>query len=151
MAEKFKEQAVIISQEELAPAILQPVDQNGYKSRRYAKPGQFISIYCEDGTQTCSRVRSASAKLIKRIVPCIWYTVWPAQGTEEFSSEADRRSSVSVMGPLGNGFPVERAKKHFLIGGGIGVPPMLELAKQLNCEKQIIHRLPQQRYVPVWR
>ena len=25
-----------------------------------------------------------------------------------------------------------------LMGGGIGVPPMLEMAKQLNCEKQII-------------
>ncbi|MCD7921684.1 MAG: dihydroorotate dehydrogenase electron transfer subunit, partial [Clostridiales bacterium] len=29
-------------------------------------------------------------------------------------------------------------KKAFLIGGGIGVPPMLELSKQLSCEKQII-------------
>ena len=41
------------------------------------------------------------------------------------------------MGPLGNGFPQE-GENVFLIGGGIGVPPMLEMAKQLNCEKQII-------------
>ena len=41
------------------------------------------------------------------------------------------------MGPLGNGFPL-KGKKAFLIGGGIGIPPMLELAKQLNCEKQIV-------------
>ena len=41
---------------------------------------------------------------------------------------------------MGNGFPLEAAegKKAFLIGGGIGVPPILELAKELNCEKQII-------------
>ena len=45
------------------------------------------------------------------------------------------------MGPLGNHFPL-KGKKAFLIGGGIGIPPMLELAKQLeketDCVKQMI-------------
>ena len=35
------------------------------------------------------------------------------------------------MGPLGNGFPLE-GEKTVVVGGGIGVPPMLELAKQLS-------------------
>ena len=46
-----------------------------------------------------------------------------------------------MIGPLGNGFPLEEAKgkKAFLMGGGIGVPPMLELAKEVDCaEKQIV-------------
>ena len=49
--------------------------------------------------------------------------------------------TVPVIGPLGNGFPYEKAegKKVFLMGGGIGVPPILELAKQMQCEeKQIV-------------
>ena len=48
---------------------------------------------------------------------------------------------MPVIGPLGNGFPVEKAegKRVFLMGGGIGVPPILELAKEMNCaEKQIV-------------
>ena len=41
------------------------------------------------------------------------------------------------MGPLGNGFTKE-GKKAILIGGGIGIPPMLQLAKELDCEKTIV-------------
>ena len=57
-------------------------------------------------------------------------------GTEEFS-HYEPGDSIEIMGPLGNGFPTE-GKKVFLIGGGIGIPPMLELAKTLDCEKQMI-------------
>ena len=39
---------------------------------------------------------------------------------------------MDILGPLGNGFPLKEGKKAFLIGGGIGVPPMLELAKELK-------------------
>ena len=48
--------------------------------------------------------------------------------------------TIEILGPLGNGFPLEagRGKKAFLIGGGIGVPPMLELAKQLDAQKQLV-------------
>ncbi len=45
--------------------------------------------------------------------------------------------SLQIVGPLGNGFPLKE-KKAFLIGGGIGIPPLLQLAKELNCEKQLI-------------
>ncbi len=41
------------------------------------------------------------------------------------------------MGPLGNGFALKE-EKAIIIGGGIGIPPMLELAKQLNVEKTVV-------------
>lgn len=44
---------------------------------------------------------------------------------------------IPVVGPLGNGFPQKR-ERAFLIGGGIGIPPMLQLARELDCEKQIV-------------
>lgn len=67
-------------------------------------------------------------------------------GTEEFSKLV-RGDKVRILGPLGNGFTVQPGKKAFLIGGGIGVPPMLQLAKDINAgivqtqvKKKIRHR-----------
>ena len=61
------------------------------------------------------------------------------KGTAEFSAYKEGET-VEVLGTLGNGFPVEAAagKKVFLMGGGIGIPPMLELAKNMQADKQII-------------
>lgn len=102
-----------------------------------AKPGQFISVYSKDGAKLLPRpisiceVDGEAGKL--RIV----YRVVGA-GTEEFSGYR-AGDDISIMGPLGNGFPMMEAdRKAILIGGGIGIPPMLELAKQLSCKKQMV-------------
>lgn len=40
---------------------------------------------------------------------------------------------ISLIGPLGNGFSIEREKTlAILVAGGMGVPPLLHLAKELN-------------------
>lgn len=100
-----------------------------------AVPGQFISVFTKDSGRLLPRpislceIQRDTGRL--RIV----YRVAGA-GTKEFSGY-HTGDDVEIMGPLGNGFPLKN-KKAFLIGGGIGIPPMLELARQLDCEKQII-------------
>lgn len=52
---------------------------------------------------------------------------------------------MDVLGPLGNGFPVNEVqpgKTALLVGGGVGVPPLQELSKRLK-EKgvKVIHVL----------
>ena len=54
MAEKFKEQAIVISQEQMAPEIYSLWIKTD-KIAQYAKAGQFISIYCDDGSRLLPR------------------------------------------------------------------------------------------------
>ena len=138
MTDRKKENAVVVSQEQLANGIFSMWIQT--EAAASAKPGQFISMYTNDGTKLLPRpisiceINKEAGQL--RVV----YRVTSEQaGTKQFS-QMKAGDVIPVIGPLGNGFPLEKAegKKAFLMGGGIGVPPILELAKQLNCEKQIV-------------
>ena len=137
MAEKFEETAIIIRQEEIADDIYSMWLQTD-KIAEQAVPGQFISVYSNDGSRLLPRPISLCEidkdKKALRIV----YRV-AGKGTAEFA-QCQKGDKLEILGPLGNGFPMERAegKKVFLIGGGIGIPPMVELSRQLPGEKTVI-------------
>lgn len=56
------------------------------------------------------------------------------EGTEEMT-HLSKGDDVNLFGPLGTGFPVEE-KDVLLIGGGVGVPPLVETAKQYKARKR---------------
>lgn len=138
MAARKRETVTVVSQEQLADGIFSMWIQT--EAAKTARPGQFISMYTNDGSKLLPRpisiceIDTETSKL--RVV----YRVTAEKtGTEQFS-KMKAGDTLPIIGPLGNGFPLEAGKgrRAFLIGGGIGVPPILELAKQLDCEKQII-------------
>jgi len=134
MSEKFTEQARILSQEEIATDIYSLWIQTEHIADR-AKAGQFLSVYCDDGSRLLPRPISICEIDRERSALRMVYRI-AGNGTAEFAAKK-AGGSLRVTGPLGNGFPLKE-KKAFLIGGGIGIPPILELAKQLDCEKQMI-------------
>ena len=135
---KQKENAVVHSQEQLADGIYSMWINT--EAAKDAKPGQFISMYTTDGSKLLPRpISICEIDKENGRLRVVYRVTGPKTGTEEFS-KLKAGDIIPVIGPLGNGFPYEKAegKKVFLMGGGIGVPPILELAKQMDCEKKQI-------------
>ena len=102
MAQK-KETAVVYSQEELVPGIFSMWIQTAIADE--ARPGQFISVYSQDGSRLLPRPISiceadpdeGRLRIVYRIA---------GKGTDEFSKYVSG-DPIDIMGPLGNGFPQE--------------------------------------------
>ncbi|WP_456082180.1 dihydroorotate dehydrogenase electron transfer subunit [Mediterraneibacter sp.] len=135
---KQKENAVVASQEQLADGIYSMWIQT--QAADTAKPGQFISMYTMDGSKLLPRpISICEIDRTQGMLRVVYRVTGENTGTEQFS-KMKAGDTIPVIGPLGNGFPYEKAegKNVFLMGGGIGVPPILELAKQMKCEKKQI-------------
>lgn len=97
--------------------------------------GQFVTLYSKDGAHLLPRPISicetdkenGTIRLVYRIV---------GYGTKEFS-ELKAGDTIEIIGPLGNGF-MKKNEKAIIIGGGIGIPPMLQLSEELTCKKNIV-------------
>ena len=133
MAQK-KVNVTIYSQEQLSDGVYS-MWLDAPEMAAESKPGQFIAVYTNDRSKLLPRPISICEADKENGRIRIVYRIAGA-GTEEFS-EMKAGDTLDIMGPLGNGFPL-KDKKAFLIGGGIGIPPMLELAKNLDCEKTAV-------------
>ena len=131
---KKKEQALVISQEMLADGIFSMWIRTD--AANAAKPGQFLSMYTDDGTKLLPRpISICEIDRDGEALRMVYRVTGPETGTEQFSC-LQAGDKIEIVGPLGNGFPLEKAagKRAMLMGGGIGVPPILELAKELAGE-----------------
>lgn len=136
MSRKKKVKATVVSQKQIADQIFDLWLET--ELARHAHAGQFVAVYPRNASTLLPRpisiceVDKAAGRL--RLV----YRI-AGKGTAEFSAYKTG-DALEILGVLGNGFPVDKAKgrRVFLMGGGIGIPPMLELAKELEADKQIV-------------
>lgn len=138
-----KELCKILSQKEIAANI--------YELRVKATlvddiraPGQFVHV----------RVTNGIDPLLRRPISISAYNQQTGQMTLIYRKEGRGTSlmvqlepgmELDILGPLGNGFPIEEVsvgETALLVGGGIGVPPLYELSKQLVAKGvNVIHIL----------
>ena len=121
----------VVSQQEIAPAIFELVLQG--EMVEAMKAGQFLHLRVPDDAHLLRRPISISS-IDKANKQCRLIYRIEGSGTAIFST-LKTGDSLDVMGPQGNGFDLSDLEQHsrvLLVGGGIGVPPLLEVAKQLH-------------------
>jgi dihydroorotate dehydrogenase electron transfer subunit len=101
-----------------------------------SSPGQFVHIRVTDSFEPLLRrpISIASINADRSEMTIIYRA--EGRGTTLLSLKREGEE-VDVLGPLGNGFPVDATdsgETAVLIGGGIGVPPLYELSKQLTAK-----------------
>lgn len=127
---KQRESCRVIRQEQLCAGIFSLWAETEDIARA-ACPGQFVMLYGKDASRLLPRPISIcqtdgrTLRLVYRVA---------GAGTREFSA-LHPGQAIEVLGPLGNGFPIQEAqgKDVLLLGGGIGIPPMLETAGVLGA------------------
>ena len=93
-----------------------------------ANPGQFAQIRLPGHTLR----RPISICGIDKVAGTLRFVFQiRGEGTAELA-QFQPGSEIEILAPLGNGFPVDPAKRTLLVGGGIGVPPMLGVAAELK-------------------
>jgi dihydroorotate dehydrogenase electron transfer subunit len=105
-----------------------------------AVPGQFISVYTKDGSKLLPRpISLCEVDAEGGRIRIVYRVTGKAAGTAQFAAW-QAGEEIEILGPLGNGFSLDvaKGKRAMLIGGGIGVPPMLELAKRLDATCDLV-------------
>ena len=95
------------------------------------RPGQFINIkldgfYLRRPMSVCDWDDN-TIKIIYKIVG----------GGTEYMADLKQGANLDILSGLGNGFFINENKNPLLVGGGVGIPPLYGLAKQLIYQKPV--------------
>jgi len=138
-----KELCKVLSQKEIASDIYE-LTINGELVSQIKTPGQFVHLKVSNGLDPLLRrpISISSYNFEQNSLTMIYRK--DGKGTSMLA-ELRPGMFVDILGPLGNGFPVDEVSigdTALLVGGGIGVPPLYELSNQLVAKGvKVIHVL----------
>ena len=93
----------------------------------HAKPAQFVNLFTHDDFMLMPRPFGVS-EVDGDEVSVIFAVV--GHGTEQLAG-LQAGDTVDVLGPLGRGFNLKEDANYILVGGGLGVPPLIYAAQKL--------------------
>lgn len=122
-------QCSILYNKEIATNIYDMKVKFGDKIPR-TRPGQFAEIYVGKGEHLLPRpISLCQVDEEERELRFVYQVA--GKGTESFS-KMKAGEELNILAPLGNGFNIGIKPDNIgIVGGGVGVPPMLELAKRI--------------------
>ena len=100
-----------------------------------AQPGQFVHVKKLDSVNFLRRPFSiADADRENGTITLIYRIV--GKGTAEYAA-MKVGEAFSILGPIGNGFALKDGRP-LLVGGGVGIAPLIYLSRQLKDKKPIL-------------
>ena len=124
----FVEDAELVSQQEF-PGQQYVIRLKAPKCAAAATPGSFAHLTCDPLLPMRRPLSIMRARAEEGWIEILFKIVGP--GLEALSRQPPG-ATLSVLGPIGKGFhPSPRRPKALLVGGGVGIPPMVFLAESL--------------------
>lgn len=126
-----QEMMLVMEQKEIAKNIFE-LTLKGELVKQMATSGQFIHIRVPRSDLLLRRPISLSSVSMEEETCKVIYRA-DGDGTKAIS-ELTTGDKLDVLGPLGNGFDIDFIEENdtvFIVGGGIGVPPLYELGKKV--------------------
>ena len=99
-----------------------------------ARPGQFVMVRSGEGLDPLLRRPFSVHQVAEGGMLQILFKVI-GKGTQALA-RLQTGQHMDVLGPLGRGFVHNTHSRHYLVGGGIGIAPLLFLAKQMLQENE---------------
>ena len=125
---KVERKCNIVSKTELGEAVSMVLEVGDMVRQSFKGPGQFVHIKCGEGLllrrpiSVCTCQEEEPSDLLR--------IVFEARGEgTQWLAERSEGESLDVLGMAGNGFSIKPDGRYILVGGGIGVPPMLGCAQ----------------------
>jgi dihydroorotate dehydrogenase electron transfer subunit len=100
------------------------------KCARAATPGSFVHLSCDEQVPMRRPLSIMRAHPERGSIEVLYKIVGPG-----LAALGARRvgESINALGPIGNGFVAHRERpRTLLVGGGVGIPPMVFLAERLR-------------------
>ena len=121
----------IVAKEKLASGIYK-ISVKSEKIAETARPGNFLEVKVSDSLETFLR-RPISIYNIDKENGVIEFIFQIRGKGTEILAERKIGDDLNILGPLGNGvFSIKPYKRVAIVGGGIGIYPLYELAKNLK-------------------
>ncbi len=96
------------------------------------KPGQFVEVKVDGSPSTFLR-RPISIHFVDVEARQIWLLIQTVGDGTKTLAKLNVGDSLNVLFPLGNGFtPAKAGETVLLVGGGVGVAPLLEYGKAIK-------------------
>lgn len=119
--------ALVLEKKQLDDGVFSLTVQDSYMAT-HAHAGQFANLYLRDLSRMLPRPMGV-ASIHGDAVQFIFAVV--GEGTQQLSG-LQSGDHVDVLGPLGKGFDIREGRHYLLAGGGLGVPPLIRAAQEIQ-------------------